>query len=890
MDKDPLLIHRLFLDMACKYPQDIALQLKKGALWERRTYREVEESSRKIASFLAREGFKKSDFAVLVSENRPEWAVAYLGIVRAGLACVPLDPQLSAQEIKHLVADSGAKVIFCARDIFVNKIRQDMAACVTKYIMLDTSQGDDQADCIELNALLNVEAPSEGFLPSVSPDDTASLIYTSGTTGQPKGVPLSHKNICSNFLSIKKLDICFHADNFLSILPLHHTYPFMVTLIVPLCYGARITYCLTGFKPKELISIINEAGVTVLAGVPLFFSLLHRSIFEQLRKIPRFLLPLVLVCIGPGIRLRLGRSLRLMVTGGARLEPEIASDFAKLGFTLVEGYGLTETSPIVTLNPPKRIKFGSAGKPVPEVQIKIVSADAAGVGQVAIRGPNVFSGYFRQPGLTAEALKDGWFYSGDLGYIDRQGYLFLTGRQKDVIVLSSGKNIYPEELEDHYNKSPYIKEICILSRKEEKFGHALESLFAVIVPDLDYFRQKGEGDMRGKIRWELENLGRELPAYQHIMGFSLIKEELPRTALKKIKRFEVTEKYLQKQGDKASVKEPLLRDEDRELLLLPVAQKIISYLATELKKPVYPDSNLELDLGIDSLTRVELGLGLEALLSIKVPEEALYGVSTVKEVIVKINEFVEKTGAKEATAKGRAKSWSGVLSALPPARALKRIRIEERFLDTLLTFIFRNIILCIFRVFWGLRVEGRGRVPRRGPFLICPNHASYLDGFAVFAGLPLRNAPHVFFLGFSRIFEHPLVRWAITTARLIPVDPHADFTETMQCIAYLVKHKKSVCIFPEGRRSIDEQVGEFKRGVGILIKELGVPAVPVYIKNSHRSWPRGKRLPRFVALKITFGTPLEPQDLLSAQVKRDSADEYETIARGLRDAVLGLKG
>lgn len=228
-----------------------------------------------------------------------------------------------------------------------------------------------------------------------------------------------------------------------------------------------------------------------------------------------------------------------MVSGGAKLSIQIALDFYGLGFKLIEGYGLTETSPVVTLNLAKNLKFGSVGKPIPDVGIKIHNPDKSGVGEVLIKGPNVMQGYFKQPELTSEVIKEGWFYSGDLGYLDREGYLYLVGREKEIIVLGSGKNIYPEELEEYYGQSPYIKEMCILERIEERFGSTIESLYAIVVPDLEYFRKMNVTDIRGKIRWELENLGKGLSPYRHIMGFTITKDELPRTPLKKLKRYQV---------------------------------------------------------------------------------------------------------------------------------------------------------------------------------------------------------------------------------------------------------------------------------------------------------------------------------------------------------------
>ncbi|MDI6758762.1 MAG: AMP-binding protein, partial [Candidatus Omnitrophota bacterium] len=689
----------------------------------------------------------------------------------------------------------------------------------------------------------------------------------------PKGVMLTHKNICSNFMSIQKMNFCRSSDNFLSILPLHHSYSFMVTLFVPLFLGAKITYC-SSFKTGELAQIIKEASVTILTGVPQLFSLLHKAIFERIKKIPSVLRPLVL----PFIRIKLHwefGSLRFLISGGARLEPKIAKGLTGLGLKLIEGYGLTETSPVVTINPLKKIKFGSVGKPLPDVEIKILNPDKKGVGEVLIKGANVMEGYFRHPELTSEAVKDGWLYSKDLGYINKEGYLYLVGRGKEVIVLASGKNIYPEELEEYYLKSPYIKEICTTHRQERIFGYLKDSLFAVIVPDLEYFDQKKELNIYGKIRWELETLGKKLAPYQHIMGFILTREKLPRTTLKKIKRFAVRQRYLPEEPAKAEA--IVLTDEDKKILEKKIAQKIIHYITKEVNRPVNLASHLEIDLGIDSLTRVELGLGLEAIFKIKIPDELLYKASTVKDVIIKLEELIE--GTKPEAQKTKQRTWNEILKEAPQEEITRKIKIDFGLYESVVTWLIKNIFLFIFRLFWFLRVRGSENLPKKGPYLICPNHASYLDGLFIFLNLPFKNSLNTYFLGYQPIFNHPLLIWANKICRLIPIDIDSHLTTNMQAVSSVLSHKKIVCVFPEGMRSIDKEVKEFKKGAGILLKELGIPVIPVYIQGSHYSWPRGSKFPRLHPIKVIFGQPLYAKQL---------GDDYETITKRLREEVLKL--
>lgn len=882
MSQDNLVIHKLFSQSASRVPRKTALKIKNGNQWEEISYEDLQAGVLKVAAFLFNQGFKKADRAVIFLENRSEWVMVYLGILHCGLISVPLDSHLNSEEAENLILDSGAKVLFCSQEIFHKKITPQIQGLLNKIVIIDF-QGEEKNNCFDFRRIEKI-TPGNNFL-EISPEDTASLIYTSGTTDKPKGVLLTHKNICSNFLSISKLNICLSSDSMFSILPLHHTYPLMAALIVPLLSGATVVFPPIDFQPQDLVKIVRESQVSILVGVPQLFSLIHNAIFEKVKKIPPIFLPF----IKSKIRRGFGGKLRLFVSGGARLEPKVARNLTNWGFSIIEGYGLTETSPIVTLNSPGKVKFGSVGKPISGVEIKIENPDASGIGQVAIRGPNVMKGYFKQPQLTSAVIKDNWFFSGDLGYIDREGYLFITGREKEVIILSTGKTVYPEELEAYYSQSPYIKEICISQKEEKIFNHSVETLYAVVVPDLDYFRRNNEMNIYAKIRWELENLAKKLANYKHIMGFTVIKEDLPRTALKKIKRYEVRERYLDKGLSRLDVEKDVSSSGDKEILSRDTTKKIIEYISKALAKQVSLDSNLELDLGIDSLSKVELALGLESLLSIKIPDNTLYTVSTIREVVMKIEEIVDKKDSAEyALSEDAHKTWSQILKEPLKEKIRQRIRLTPRIIDWLISATFKGIFLFIFRGFWFLRIEKSNLLPKEGPYIICPNHASYLDGFVVFCSLPLKLAVNTYFIGNSDIFEHPSIRWAMKLGRLIPIDPSVNLTDAMQAVSFLLSEKKIVCIFPEGQRSIDEYIGEFKKGVGILIKELDIPAVPVYIKNSHRSWPRNFRLPRFCPMKIIFGRAHSREEILSQ--KQDlGSDDYENISLRLKEEVEKLK-
>jgi long-chain acyl-CoA synthetase len=439
-------------------------------------------------------------------------------------------------------------------------------------------------------------------------------------------VLLTHRNLVSNAQAVNQSGLAGAEDNFLVVLPLHHTFPFTVAFLVPLCLGARITF-LQSLKAPDLLQCLREAQVTVLVGVPQLFAMVRRAIFNEIDRRPamvRMVVRLLLsVCglvrqhtglnMGKGlfaqVHRRFGASLRLLCSGGARLDPAVARDLFRLGFTLLEGYGLTETAPVVTFNPLARPKFGSVGLPIPGVEVRIVHPGAEGIGEVVVRGPNVMKGYDGNPDATGQAIREGWFYTGDLGYLDREGYLVLTGRIKELIVTPGGKNIYPEEVEAQYLASPAIAELCLVGTERTEEGG--EGLHAVVVPNFAYLQAQQISDVRGHLKQELTRIGLSLPPYKRVTGLSVVKESLPRTRLGKIQRYRVAAQLAIEEPPPGE--QPWLSAADREALETEVGRRVVAALRPLASKraPIVPDDHLDLDLGLDSLRRVELAVALE---------------------------------------------------------------------------------------------------------------------------------------------------------------------------------------------------------------------------------------------------------------------------------------
>lgn len=889
-------------EIAEKNPNQIVIQSKQENSYKNYTYQEFYNTSLKIAANLQQLEIKPRDKIAIILENRPEWGFIYFGALTAGAINIPIDPQSSHKDLQFLLEDSESKIIFTSKKLLPNLI--SIVQQSQKIIVLDWDKKSGN-NLINFSELLNFAANKKDInFPHISPDQLASIVYTSGTTGLPKGVMLTHSNFYANFLSIKKLPFSFYQSNMLSILPLHHTFPFMTTLIVPLFLQGKITY-IENINSNELLECMREAGITMLIGVPQLFNIFYQQIVNAINNKPFYIkLPFLTLLeifwllrkftslnlgklLLTQIHKPFGKTLKYFASGGAKLDPQIAKFFIQIGFNIIEGYGLTETSPVVTYNLEKIKHLNSAGKVLPDVNLKILEPDQKGVGEILIKGPNVMLGYYKHETATQEILKDGWFYSGDLGYIDKNGYLYITGRKKEIIVLSSGKNISPEEVELHYSKSPLIKEICVLevSNKEE------EKLIAIIVPDFEYCHKIGTVDIYGSIRWDLENLSKQLPPYKHIMGFNITKENLPRTRLGKIQRFAVKEQFLHELSAGIKIEKrketSVISESDLALLASPKTQQIISVIQQKLNtnKAISLDDHLEIDLGMESLDRVELVVAIEKKLGLKIPADTLAKTFIIRDLINIIETLSTSQQISSPASPVEQKStWKNILTMPLSQNLLQKIPLHQNKLEHLGTRALNTFLYIVFKLFWRIKVIGIENIPKDKPVILCANHISFLDGFAIAAILPTWLLNKIFFAGLANYFNAPILTRLM---RIIPIDPNAQLINAMQASGYVLGNGYVLCMFPEGERSIDGKVKEFKKGVGILAQELNIDLVPIYISGTYDVWPRNKKFPKlFHKITITFGKPENIEELKKLGAEFDAKDDYEAIAKGIREKVI----
>jgi long-chain acyl-CoA synthetase len=537
--------------------------------------------------------------------------------------------------------------------------------------------------------------------------------------------------------------------------------------------------------------------------------------------------------------------------------------------------------------------IGSVGPPLPGVEGKIVDSqpaedDGPAMGEIAIRGAIVMKGYWNRPDATAAVLKDGWLYTGDLGHFDSGGNLFISGRQKEVIVLSNGKNVYPEEIESYYLKSPYIKEMAVMALESEPGNPSSDRLYAVVVPDFDLLKERKIVNAREVIRFDIESISAKLPSTKRIGSYGIWQEALPRTTTRKLKRFELEKRVRanQKKGqpDSEIGTQAALSAEDSKWVEPPEVQqalKIIREAAKTAPEVIRPGDNLELDLGLDSMQRIELLVALEKELGGDVEESGLAEIYTVRELV----EAVRASAAEGKTISASREQPGGWKSLLqedatdPEVLALAQPRpLAERFwygLSRLLQIFSHDR----FR----LRVSGAEKLPLRGPYIISSNHQSFLDPVILGSVLPWPVFRNAFAVGTSEIFGSGFMRRLARWLRVVVVDPDANLIPAMRAGAFGLRHGRILILYPEGERSIDGAPKPFKKGAAILSLHLQAPIVPVAIEGFHEAWPRGKPFQKFAPLRIQFGDPLCPPPQAAA-----SEAAYDKLTAELESRIVEI--
>ena len=843
-----------------------------GNLWSV-TYATLHEELTRLAARLGERGVAIGTPVLLWAPNSPAWISAYLGIAAAGGVVIPLDDQADTDGLRVVLRQSSPACIITVYG-HLEALRVAGAPERTPLILLD--RDDDARNWRRL--------PGEGMpVPrNAGPAQrVAALLYTSGTTGTPKGVPLTHANLLSNVRALLEAGIVTGRDRVLVPLPLHHAYPATVGMLTVLARGAAIVLP-AGITGPELTRAVDRTNASILVGVPR----LYEALLESIRAGVRTRGPAVRAGfagllrsagalrrrfgINPGrvvfrsVHRRVGRSLRVLASGGARLDAAIAKELEALGWLVLTGYGLTETSPVVTFNVPGCRRLEAEGRALAGVELRIAAASGEGKGEIQVRGPNVFSGYWQDPEATARAFTaDGWFRTGDEGFLDG-GFLHVLGRRSEVLVLSDGKKISPEELERRYEASPYIREVALLAPRGE--------LVALVVPDDDAIRGRGAMSERTLLRDELDVAMCALPSWQRVREYRLARQHLPRTRLGKLRRHLLPALYAQAAAPRSPAAASVMSGADSRLLESARVRSVWHWLSARYPD-VHPDSSPQLDLGIDSLGWVSLTAEMEDRFGVSLGSEQLSRVLTVRDLLQAVD------AAPDAGRSGSTGSGSRTADA---AHYLEVPGPALRFLGALVMACVRLVMAGPYR----LRVAGREHLPAEGPFLIAPNHASYLDPLAVAAALPPALRRQTCWAGWARkMHKGPARRTVSRALRVFPVDPDRDLGRAVRLAARVLEAGDGLVWFPEGRRSHDGALQPFRRGIGVLLEQVSVPVVPARIGGTFAAWPPQRRWPRLRPVTIAFGPAESPASLRERGTGGDGAAR---IAHALAQRVAEL--
>ena len=827
--------------------------------------------SARLGAGLARCGVGRGDSVGLIAPNSARWLFAFWGIVAAGAVAVPLDPASDDRDLGPMIQAAGCRLLFATT---ANAARLAALAPSCRIVLLDRDA--DGGEGTAWRSLL--AAPAESGRP-FDARDVAVIVFTSGTTGTPKAVPLTHANLLTNIHALCALRIVGPRDRALLPLPLYHVYPLAIGMLTPLALGCGLVLP-AGASGPELVTAMREGRVTALVGVPRLYTALFDSVRRGIDARSRPAAALLRAAIAasrwawrhgatwPGrlllrpLRRQVAPRLRLLVSGGAAIDAEVEATLDAMGWQMLTGYGLVETSSMLSFNPPDAPVPGSAGRPVPGVEVRIGNPDGDGVGEIEVRGPSLFKGYRGDPDKTREAFTaDGWFRSGDLGTLDRRGYLHIRARKTETIVLAGGKKLFPEPFEAVYAAAPLVREVALLGVQG--------ALVALVVPDLAAAREGGALRLGDALHDGLMARAATLPSYARLSGFAVAQQALPRTQLGKIRRHRLPALYDAARRHEAEAKPAELSADDRALLEQPRAAAAWRWLARRFpERTLSLDTSLQLDLAVDSLGWVELSLALERELGFVLREQEIARIVSLRDLL--------RAAVAVAGAEG---------SARPAPIDARRFAAFGRF-SSAARAVGEALVRTVMRRAFQLRVEGLDRLPTDPPILFCANHTSYLDPFALASALPPARLRRTFWGGWTGVVFNTRTRRLFSRlARVIPVDPDRAAVSSLAAGRFALEHDWNLVWFPEGSRSVDGTLQRFLPGIGALVEGRPVPIVPVYIAGAFAAWPVARRWPRLRPITVRFGQPIVPAAVASEGSVRQ---REEQVAAAVQAAVAAL--
>jgi long-chain acyl-CoA synthetase len=758
----------------------------------------------------------------IYSENRLEWVYAFYAAWLNNCTVVPIDSGASVEDVRYIMNDCEPSVVFTSNGLKeqFDKVKENLNYSVDTIVFDDIKRTSGE----KISAAKNFPANKE---------KTAVIIYTSGTTGKPKGVMLSYVNLLANIRAVTKDVVIYTAGReVLMLLPMHHIFPLVGSMVAPLSVGGTVVMS-PSMQSPDLMETLKNNNVAIMIGVPRLYELIYNGLKTKIFAsfVGRFFYGLVKLSgskafakkIFKKVHDGLGGNIEYMVCGGAALNHDVGRFFKVLGFEVLEGFGMTEAAPMITFTRPGKVKIGSPGQPLTGIDIEIRD------GEIVAKGENIMQGYYNKPEETTEALKDGWLYTGDLGHFDKNGFLYITGRKKDIIVLANGKNISPVEIEMKLeSKVEAVKEAAVFMYHNQ--------LHAVIVPDFKFLSEQNVENPATFFKESiLPSFNKELSSYKRIMQFTLVKQELPRTKLGKIQRFKLAE--LIENIAEESKKEVEHPDSEEYKM-------VRQFIENEVDMEISPDDHIEYDIALDSLGKLSLIDFIERTFGVKLEEESLLSFPSIRQMVehIKSNKLWQKL---EST------NWTETLKEKVNLKLPKSWPTIS---------IIKNMSKFFFKIYFRFKVDGYKNLPE-GPFIIAPNHQSFFDGLFVASFLRRKTMKSTYFYAKKKHVNNWFMKFLANRNNIIVVDLNKGLQESIQKMAEVLRNGRNLIIFPEGTRTKTGELGEFKKMFAILSKEMNVPVVPVAINGAYNALPTGKKVPKlFSKVEVSFLQPVYPQE------------------------------
>lgn len=800
------------------------------------SYKELIAGAKEYASLL---DLEKEGKAVVFMENRPELLYAFLGIWDKKGTCVCLDAASKVSEFQYFIEDCRPKYIFVSENTYEVAREAVQISGVTTTIL--------NVDKIDL-----ANANKEGVIYAPDRDAVALILYTSGTTGSPKGVMLTFDNILVNIEGLNKYNMYQPSDRVLALLPMHHIFPLLGSGIVPLQQGATIAF-LKELSSQAMVDALNNYKITMMIGVPRLWEMLHKKIMEKINsnKVIKTLFKAAEKVDSKDFSKKLfkkvhegfGGNIRFFVSGGSKLNPEVSRDFKTLGIDICEGYGLTETAPMISFTPINQVVPGSAGKIMDGVEVKIAED-----GEILSRGRNLMKGYYNKPEATAEVIDaDGWFHTGDLGEV-KDEYLYVTGRKKEMIVLSNGKNINPIEIEQWIMSNTDLIEEMVVTEY-----NAL--LTAVVYPNFAKVKEHRITNIAETLKNDvIDKYNGKAPNYKKILDLKIVQQELPKTKIGKIRRFMV-----------ADLLEGKVEVEKEENAPTFEEYTVISeYLSNLKSKKVTSKAHLELDLGLDSLDLVEFMAFVQSSFGVNLTEEVL----TENPTVIAIAEYLkENSNGLEV----KDIDWKTIL---------EKESLEGFPKSNCAGKIVKTILKPVFSAYIKVEKETVENSNVNTPTIFVGNHQSFLDGFIFNQSVDNKILDNTYYLAKVAHFQKGFMKSLGENSNVMLIDINKNLAETLQSAATALRKGKNIVIFPEGTRTRDGEMKEFKKFYAILAKELGADIVPFGIKGAYELFPAHRKTPTSGTVKVKFFPKVSPTSLSVEEiVKKNFKDIKEWVEK-----------